>query len=317
MQSCAEDLAQKADGVFIYAALACDELNAQMASLMQTRNEASSEDLSFLIGEYEGNMDDLYISALIRAFKDADESKIQWFQRVVGVLLTAIKPLDQDTIASFLQVESFVVGAMIMQIRSILKISDNGLITVLHKSLKDILTSPARCSDLRFLIVTDEIHLILCRACLASISLGVSAMDTKLLQNNILEPALIYSCRYWVNHALKTPSHAAIKYFGNVSKWSDSQVIAFIEELDVSKELNVKFLENLIDGAVFSTLTNKDFGEMGIGATDCMKIFRGLRALQSLNTVSQMKINVKHPMLRVQYSTDRNIKNDTMQNRNL
>ncbi|KAI9321167.1 hypothetical protein BDR26DRAFT_904550 [Obelidium mucronatum] len=190
----AKKLAEKADGVFIYASLACEELKQRIFTLAEANEgQINLSVLPEFVEEYQGGIDQVYTKALVRAFEQADAASITMFQKVMGVIVAAREPLTQDTIASLLDIKTFAVGSLIMQIRPILKIDEMGLISVLHKSLTDILTSPTRSEDPRFLINLGQVHS----------DITVRSFDLiQELNSTTPSSSHIYACSFWADHLM-------------------------------------------------------------------------------------------------------------------
>ncbi|KAI9330818.1 hypothetical protein BDR26DRAFT_690988 [Obelidium mucronatum] len=113
----------------------------------------------------------------------------------MGVIIAAREPLCQDTIASLLNIKTFAVGSLIMQIRPILKIDEMGLISVLHKSLNDILTTPTRCKDPRFFIILGQIHSDITVRCFELLHE---------LNGSCPSATEIYASTFWADHLSKS-----------------------------------------------------------------------------------------------------------------
>ncbi|KAJ3025168.1 UNVERIFIED_CONTAM: hypothetical protein HDU68_007416 [Siphonaria sp. JEL0065] len=221
LSSAAESLAQKADGVFIYASLACEELKQRVYALAE--NNKSHVDFNALlnfVNEYQGGIDDVYTKALTRAFENASRDVISLFRRVIGVILNAQEPLSQDDIANLLDIKTFSVGSMVMQIRPILKISEEGLISVLHKSLADILTSPVRCKDHRFLVATGKVHYELTIACFGILSDLDSSASISSTQ--------VYASQYWSNHLIQSFEQESQSLLTALEKFSKDAIVEWI-----------------------------------------------------------------------------------------
>ncbi|KAI9332083.1 hypothetical protein BDR26DRAFT_652645 [Obelidium mucronatum] len=166
-------LADASQGVFVFAALACKSL-AEM-------------DNTWCDG---GDMDGIYTPFLQSHYVDATTQDIAMFKACMGVVTALSIGLSSESIALILKVPVFSVDAVVLRIRSILHV-EGGKIRVLHKSVKDFLTS-ARCTDLRFRIGLSAPHDLICRQC----------FDLVLLSPETPAPSELYryTIAYWTHH---------------------------------------------------------------------------------------------------------------------
>ncbi|KAI9330815.1 hypothetical protein BDR26DRAFT_690469 [Obelidium mucronatum] len=233
----AKKLAEKADGVFIYASLACEELKQRIFTLAEANEgQINLSVLPEFVEEYQGGIDQVYTKALVRAFEQADATSITMFQKVMGVIVAAREPLAQDTIASLLDIKTFAVGSLIMQIRPILKIDEMGLISVLHKSLTDILTSPTRCEDPRFLINLGQVHS----------DITVRSFDLiQELNSTTPSSSHIYACSFWADHLSKTNQHDSRALLTALERFVQDSIVDWVFALAVAQKLNATLSPSL------------------------------------------------------------------------
>ncbi|KAJ3280615.1 hypothetical protein HDU76_009134, partial [Blyttiomyces sp. JEL0837] len=90
----------------------------------------------------------------IQSIYDAEDTAFELYAMVFGVVLTAREQLHQDSIAKLLALSVPEVGGTILRVQSILTVT-NGTVNVLHKSLKDVLSSMDRCKNPLFYINTN------------------------------------------------------------------------------------------------------------------------------------------------------------------
>ncbi|KAJ3322341.1 hypothetical protein HDU76_013894 [Blyttiomyces sp. JEL0837] len=195
-------ISKKTGGVFHYARLACNSLTE--------RSYRSWDEVMEVANKFDGGLDQIYLQVLEKAFVDVDEKVYERFRMVMGAIVSAREPLHQDTVARFLGLTVAEVGGIILRIQSIISVN-SGVIKVLHKSLKDFLSSSERCKNPLFYIDITCFETVM-----ASSSLQIMAADLKRDMANLIDdtvpiplesskcinPSLTYSCKFWISHLL-------------------------------------------------------------------------------------------------------------------
>ncbi|KAJ3316486.1 hypothetical protein HDU76_001755, partial [Blyttiomyces sp. JEL0837] len=200
----ASSLAQKTGGVFHYARLAVNH--------MTERSYISYDEAFEVASKFYGGLDQIYTQVLEKAFSGEGEGSglIQRYRKVMGCIITAREPVDQVSIAKLVGLTVGEVGGIVLRIQPILNIS-NGPIKVLHKSLKDFLSSPERCRNPNFFIDTTIFETMLAAASFTILSDGLSYNMAKLNSDNepiphnaakCIDSTLSYASRFWVSHTL-------------------------------------------------------------------------------------------------------------------
>ncbi|KAI9347035.1 WD40-repeat-containing domain protein [Obelidium mucronatum] len=226
LEKCALRLAQKSDGVFIYARMAVSELLERDQATFD-----SWEKIFDAIEEYQGGLDDVYGRVLGAALNNSPVV----VKEVLGAILCAKVPLTQEGLAVFLQLKESQVGVALMHIRSMLNI-ENGLISVLHKSLKDYATSVQRCKDPRNFIDIALMQSVFAKRGLNllndSLKQGISEASSDALQEyspssrNIPAP-LQYACQFGLLHWCE--SHDWQVLFPEFHQFSVQHLLHWIE----------------------------------------------------------------------------------------
>ncbi|KAJ3334021.1 hypothetical protein HDU76_013096 [Blyttiomyces sp. JEL0837] len=198
-----EIIASETGGVFHYARLACNSLTS--------RSYRSWDEVLQVASEFNGGLDQIYSRVLKEAFDGADAVVYERFRKVMGVVVTAEEPLHQNSIARLVGLALAEVGGIILRIQSILNIS-SGAIHVLHKSLKDYLSSHERCDNAEFCIDTISFHTIMANSSLQIMTAGLSRNMANLKDEtvelsasaslNIIDSCLEYCCKFWASHLL-------------------------------------------------------------------------------------------------------------------
>ncbi|KAJ1569703.1 hypothetical protein HK096_002240 [Nowakowskiella sp. JEL0078] len=206
LESTSIAIAAKADGIFILS-----ELKRHIDSL-------------------ESGMDSIYSDILQFVAKEYNDWKNTRF--ILGIICTVWEPLSVHAIAHLSGLHEKNVGAAVIAVRKILNVDDKGRITVIHKSLKDFLTTPGRVND-AMLINTDEIEVFLTIRCLKILidmlhydlcELGVPDKFISEIQNFNEKVAMIpshvtYSIKYWSQHLSAIPKVCSSDIITSVLSW--------------------------------------------------------------------------------------------------
>ncbi|KAJ3304916.1 hypothetical protein HDU76_005100, partial [Blyttiomyces sp. JEL0837] len=205
MDELVSKIANEAGGVFEYSRIACN--------LLIGRSYESWDEVLKVANEFTGGLDQVYTRVLAEAYNSADEAGLDRFRKVIGVVITADEPLNQESIARLVSLTAVEVGGVILRVRSILTIS-NGMIKVLHKSLKVFLSSPQRCKDTNFCVDTLTFHTIMANSSLqitnSDLFRNMANLDEKAntfspsATSNVISPCLTYCCKHWMSHLLVT-----------------------------------------------------------------------------------------------------------------
>ncbi|KAI8611683.1 WD40-repeat-containing domain protein [Chytriomyces sp. MP71] len=199
---CVSELLVKTEGVFIYARNACEFIYKSGAKTPSHTLEQ--------IHLFTSGPDSVYDLIVKREFPDS--ASIELFQHVVGSLLAVREPVSVNTLAYVGNLDPSETGMIIAKLRSILKV-ENGLISVIHKSLKDYLTDASRCGS-NFFIDMTAADAQLAKTCLAILNseselyhnmgkLDASEEFTDVIPIT-LGKGLVYACSFWADHVSST-----------------------------------------------------------------------------------------------------------------
>lgn len=215
--------------LFISAATVCRFVEAKLDPV---------ECLSDLLqdqAKYATKMDKTYLPILTRLLdsqEDEDpEQLVEYFQRIIGVVILLAVPLSVNALSQFLGVQPRVVSNLLDSFRSVLSIpSDQNLpIRILHLSFRDYLVN----SKSTFRVDEQQTHEYISTCCLTTmhrlvkrdicnlLSYGTerTEIDSQSIHQH-LPSELQYSCRYWAHHLVKSqdPSaaiHSALPFLRN------------------------------------------------------------------------------------------------------
>jgi hypothetical protein len=218
-------LAQKSNGLFIYAATACRFLRSSKVStpddqldlLFQGSSDSRSPD---------GAVNEIYLQVLTHTLvgdsSDQERDKItERFKAVVGPIVTLFDALSYTSLVKLINDSERSVRPLLDNLHSLLDIpmSQDDPIQLLHPSFRDFLLSPNRCLG-SFWIDERKTHEHLMKRCLILMSdhlkrdiCGLKAPDASCSTapcdrvEQCLPAVLQYACRYWVQHLQKSGIH--------------------------------------------------------------------------------------------------------------
>ncbi|KAJ1555485.1 hypothetical protein HK096_002499, partial [Nowakowskiella sp. JEL0078] len=150
-----EVLVNKSAGIFVWLVMACKALQA-------TDGEITLEVIDRLPdgGKLDGSMDTMYNVTFDRIFGNTNNNTSILF-RVLVVIVLAYEPLTASAIASLLcasGTEREVLKSIRMLESVLILDGATKKLRLFHKSVKDFLTDPDRCTDPRFAVDLSEQH---------------------------------------------------------------------------------------------------------------------------------------------------------------
>jgi len=211
-------LAQKADGLFIYAATACKfigykdtEPEERLTSVLEDSMEARSS---------TQQLDSIYTTVLEYAVlrgrePDMQKKLLQQFRTVVGSIVVLSDSLTAGVLAKLLGTQQRMVERIVESLSSVLIYSESPEVPIrlLHLSFRDYLSDERRCQNLQFRIVADDAHGQLTVNCLKVMSTHLkedmcSLRHPGTLRSEVDHGSVLrclphevrYACRYWVDH---------------------------------------------------------------------------------------------------------------------
>ncbi|KAH7919545.1 YVTN repeat-like/Quino protein amine dehydrogenase [Leucogyrophana mollusca] len=226
-----EELVRLAEGLFIWASVACDHIQNSSDPMVPLWYLTSREGARPSSGG-ERALDALYMSILNQASSGLSSSDLRF---VIGAIVTAKTSLTPQELDLLLGLNRSVLGhpiwlqdgsrielttsaSVIAALGSMLRI-DDGYIRVLHTSIFDFFTSPTRCTDPRFHINTTLFSHFLAARCFRSMcalkrdvcdindptqmNSDIVGLDQRLKEK--MPEHIRYSCSYWHLHLADVP----------------------------------------------------------------------------------------------------------------
>ena len=187
-------LVERAEGLFIWAELACNMIDGwrpikQLDSLVD-----GSETIS---------LDDLYLRAL-ESSCDRDWNKQGFkenYRDVLGVILAAKAPLSPSTIDRLLGSSGSI--DIISFLSSVLYHKQDEPTKILHESFREYLSDQSKCGAKWFINIGDYTR-ILAQQCIEMLEITFEYFHQLTLsspcQSQVLTEAETYACLYWVSH---------------------------------------------------------------------------------------------------------------------
>lgn len=210
-------LAQKAGGLFIYAATACrfidqgGQFAERRLSLLRNSNSSLPP---------EKKLDEIYTTVLTYSVhgeydEEETENLRRLFRQIVGPIVIIYSPLSFISLAGLIGKEEVDLRRTLTDLHSVLDVPErkDNMIRILHPSFRDFLLDQKRSLDSHFYVNEKWIHKELHLNCLRVMSQHLrrdicdlrlpGAQAAKLSRNDVdrhIPLHVQYACRYWVHH---------------------------------------------------------------------------------------------------------------------
>ncbi|KAJ3378576.1 POC1 centriolar protein A [Entophlyctis sp. JEL0112] len=243
---CCRLLTENSEFVFVAARVLC----SQLRSIVDSHHGVDELDLVAVVQHLSASLDDQYSRILDSNINTNDATNLDVYMKFMYVLLAAKIPLDCANIAVLTDLTPAGVQLVISKVRP------HGKVTVLHKSVKDFLTSPARCTIPAFYVSLVKANVFVAQRCLAvlnnqlhhnmfelpSASVPVQPKQQELL--SILPAAVRYSCLYWTIHILDAANLDGHKMWrvlsateAVISEFCTQKILQWLEVMAVEKKV--------------------------------------------------------------------------------
>ena len=216
-------LCHRAAGLFVYA--------VATVKFLDHKYQLPEKRLEMIVGlpgctDHEGKtlynskttLDSLYKSILEAAFSEEDPEVDSKVRSIIGTVVLLVNPLPPSGVAKLIGLNPKEVIQLLELVQSLLTLNDdpNYPVKPFHRSFPDFITNQLRCSNRRFYISPENLHLELAVNCL-------KIMNDELVQNILSLPnyalnsevknlqarikvhisiALQYACKSWYNHLI-------------------------------------------------------------------------------------------------------------------
>jgi hypothetical protein len=257
-----EALAVKAEGLFQWAAVAC-QLVLDPPERFYYDEETCIKHLSEPGSSRRGldQLDELYKEVLEGYFKEKETRDL--VRSLVGLLITSIEPLTIRSLITLRQHASYdkrdraAITGLLRRLGSLLSnvnSSDDSLpIIPLHTSFRDFLTNKDKSGD--FYVGVRDAHYQLAHSCLNllldpvdGLKFNICELETSYLANDDvgdlnarvdrhIPPALLYACRFWGDHMKHTDFMAVL--FRKVQTLFKEKFLFWLEALSLTRNIRL------------------------------------------------------------------------------
>lgn len=210
-------IAQKANGLFIYAATVCRFLRKsrfhprpRLGLILNDETHPSST------GVLDKIYSDILMNSIIGGCEEPDKTELsEQFKRTVGSIVVLSESLDAMSINELLGQDQGETNALLNCLHSVLELTGNSgssNIRLLHPSFRDFLLDSQRCKDTLFYVHEQKAHRTVFINCLRLMQklrndicglqhpgAAASEADERKVKN-ALPRSLQYACRYWIHH---------------------------------------------------------------------------------------------------------------------
>jgi hypothetical protein len=262
-----EALTQSSAGLFIWASTAIKFI---------VEGIHPEQQLSVLLhphpGEAESALDALYSTALHTSGHWDRAGFATDFRAVLGVIVTAGKPLSDITIDHVLGLDGHQSSTFILsRLRCLIQWTQGQAAKILHASFADYLIDVHRCGSQPWFIDVSVHHEHLTLGCFrimkAGLRFNICELETSYVSNNNIHDLnsriqnhipdhLAYACHFWVDHLQKTNFTPTV--LSNVDDFLSHQLLFWLEVLSLVKEVHIASpaLLSIADWAQVSASTN-------------------------------------------------------------
>ena len=246
-------LCRRASGLFVYAVASVKFLDSKV--------KLPKRQLEVIAGlpectDYEGKtrfnskttLDSLYTSILEAAFGEEDPEVYSKVRSTIGATVLLVNPLPPTAIAELISLNHEEATLFLTLIQSLLVFDEDSSQPVkpFHKSFPDFITDPSRCTDSRFYISPQCLHLELVTNCLRVMNDGLEqnllslpdytlnseVEDLEKRIDNRISTALRYACQSWHNH-LTEPGGDASEVVPHLRVFLEENFLAWLEVVSV------------------------------------------------------------------------------------
>ncbi|KAJ3060304.1 hypothetical protein HDU99_005981, partial [Rhizoclosmatium hyalinum] len=198
-EKCREALVGKADGLFIYARNVCEYIKKQNLDPKQALVDVQA---------LTSGSDGVYRAILERELQTNRAERLAQFKCVFAVLFTAQRPLTLGSLANIGGLDIRDVESVVSEFRSILKIEYGGIVSAIHKSVKDFFTDFIRCGGELVIHPVDASLAVCClKIMIDNLSHNMALLDPakfyskdELAQLTVLNEDLLYAVLFWASH---------------------------------------------------------------------------------------------------------------------
>ena len=242
-----ELLRQRAAGLFVYAVATIKYLDRRF-HLPDKQLETIVSFPDNTVYEGKTSLDALYLWILGETFCEDDPAIYSRVRSIIGAVVLLVNPLPPSGVAELVGLETREVLPFLTSVQSLLVLEEDPSQPVksFHKSFPDFITNPSRCTDTRFYVSPEDIHLELVVNCLKVMNEGLERdllslpdyslnSEVKDLETRIddrISIALRYACQSW-HHHLTTTGGDVTEVVSSLGIFLKEKFLAFLEVASV------------------------------------------------------------------------------------
>jgi len=245
------ELVQKAEGLFQWAAVACDYIHRPSAALTP-RDCIRRLLMPSKMDKAPNHLDRLYLTVLTAQF-DMDDGLIRCrFHSVMGLVLASFEPLSMDDLVVMHkyvvddddEVVSAIVGPMGPLLSNVTHPVSSLPVVPLHSSFRDFLVDKRRSSKFHINLTEAHFHLLSLslRIMQDDLHFNICGLETSHFSNHDLPKIgacvpghLSYVCRFWGDHLQRVPFN--INTANSLMLIFETQLLFWLEALSVIGEM--------------------------------------------------------------------------------
>ncbi|ORY32489.1 WD40 repeat-like protein [Rhizoclosmatium globosum] len=237
-------LVDKAEGLFIYARNVSEYIKNQNLTPKQALTDIQS---------LTSGSDGVYKAIIERELQSNRAERLALFKHVFAVLLTAQRPLTLTSLSNLGGLALNEVESVVAEFRSILKIEVGGVVSAIHKSVKDFFTDNTRCGAEFFIQITDASLAVRCvQILIVNLSRNMATLDParlyskdELTQLTVLNEDVEYAVLFWGTHFSLGFSSASVHDQNRVimllHQFCTKTLVYYLEALLLMTKLNDVF----------------------------------------------------------------------------
>ncbi|KAJ7161765.1 hypothetical protein C8R43DRAFT_314414 [Mycena crocata] len=231
-----DHLVQQANGLFIWATVACSYIKKyKPTDRVQTLLSNPS-----VRAEAEYSLNGLYAIAIRDAGPWNNNDFSTDMHKVLAVIIVSQNPQSTQCIGDMLGVSNTLIISLLSRLQSILEIDTDGLVRVIHPSVREYLVDSMRCDPtLPWFIDEGEEHALMATHCIRYLQARLKRNMVSHPSGNIppskgLPDAVSYSCVAWVYHVRKVTPNEELVY--EVQKFTAKHFLHWLEALSILGE---------------------------------------------------------------------------------
>jgi hypothetical protein len=261
-------LAKKADGLFIYAATACRFLDAPDF----TDEDAREERLDLIVHDEEDadapqqKVDEIYLKVLsfphlTKSLKKTKARHLTQISKVLGFIAVLLEPVSASSLEHLVSLPRATLDDWLRRLHSIVSVpkDESSSLSLVHLSFRDFILSEDRSKQLQFRVQESAMHQQIFQSCLDLMSEelrqdicglvlpGTLASEVPKSQiERSIPQHLRYACRFWVDHLAGLDDECRLKQGltddGKIHAFLQKSLLFWLEAMGLIQETHTTVL---------------------------------------------------------------------------